>query len=158
ASASSTIVGEAAKSVLSCVESKSCSMAFSPPSGTILWREKPFEALFAGRWISGVFDRVHLFPGQSGRPVAAILYDFKTDREAPERGEETLLARYREQMEIYRLALGGILSLPSEEIRAFLVWVEPPRLIEVPASANPILPESPGTSTIPGLPDDAKGF
>ncbi|WP_020494399.1 exodeoxyribonuclease V subunit beta [Verrucomicrobium sp. 3C] len=130
----STMVEEAAAAALRCIESRTCEAIFAPPSGTIIWREKPFEALLSGRWISGIFDRVHLFLEPNGSPASAILYDFKTDREPLERGEEGLLARYREQVGLYRAVLVRMTALRIEKIRAILVWVGPQRLVEVPPS------------------------
>ncbi|MDD4933911.1 MAG: UvrD-helicase domain-containing protein [Methylacidiphilaceae bacterium] len=137
--APSTMVQEAAAAALACIESRACAAIFAPPSGTIIWREKPFEALLSGRWISGIFDRVHLFLEPSGSPVSAILFDFKTDRESLERGDEGLVARYREQVGLYRAALARMTSLPIEDIRATLVWVGPRRLVEVsaPSAGSP---------------------
>jgi len=128
----STMIEEAAAGALHCIESRACEAIFAPPSGTIIWREKPFEALVSGRWISGIFDRVHLFFDPNGSPASAILYDFKTDRESLERGEEGLVARYREQVGLYRAVLAQMTALPIEKIRTILVWVGPQRLVEVP--------------------------
>ncbi|CAB4244067.1 putative ATP-dependent exoDNAse (Exonuclease V) beta subunit (Contains helicase and exonuclease domains) [Methylacidimicrobium sp. AP8] len=122
---------QAALAVLSCIESEECRAVFLPPAGTIVWRERPFEALVSGRWISGIFDRVHLFPGSDGSPAGATLYEFKTDGEGAECGEGRLLARYREQIGLYRTALAQMISLPVDRVRAFLVWVVSRRLLEV---------------------------
>ena len=142
---------EAAMAALDCVESKTLEEVFMPPAGTILWREKPFEALLAGRWISGIFDRVHLFLAPSGTPASAVLYDFKTDRESIERSEMGLVSRYGEQIELYRAALAQMVALPIDRVRAMLVWVGPQRLIEVRVSAPK---EARIPSPVPGLPDD----
>ncbi|QSR84752.1 exodeoxyribonuclease V subunit beta [Methylacidimicrobium sp. B4] len=131
ASAPEGAARDAIRAALACLESEPWEEIFAPPAGTVIWREKPFDALVSGRWISGIFDRVHLFSGPDGSPASAILYDFKTDRESGERSEERLIARYREQIGLYRAALAQMTSLPIDRVRAILVWIGPQRWIEL---------------------------
>ncbi|MGD9897313.1 MAG: UvrD-helicase domain-containing protein [Candidatus Methylacidiphilaceae bacterium] len=137
-SPASALFKEAAAAALGCVEWGAREAIFAPTGEVIIWREKSFEALLSGRWISGIFDRVHLFAAPGGSLSSAVLYDFKTDRKSGDGDEEGLLARYREQMELYREALAQMTSLPLGSVRVFLVWVGPRRLLEVspPAAAS----------------------
>ncbi len=135
ASAPEGVARDAIRAALACLESEVLEEVFAPPAGTVIWREKAFEARVSDCWVSGIFDRVHLFPGPDGKPDSAILYDFKTDRESAELGEEGLIARYREQIRLYRAALAQMTSLPIDQIQAILVWIGPQRRIEVSDSS-----------------------
>jgi ATP-dependent helicase/nuclease subunit A len=72
-----------------------------------LWREKPFDVLIGGQWVSGVFDRVHIRLRPDGNPASATLYDFKTDNASP----EEIQSRYASQMASYRTAAAILLGL-----------------------------------------------
>ena len=94
-----------------------------PPDATALWREKPFELVADGAWVSGQFDRV-VFAG-AGASRRAVIYDFKTN--ARRRGETEdgfrarLEATYAGQMSSYRRALSALVGLPPERIETRLL-------------------------------------
>ncbi len=97
-----------------------------PPQVIDLWRERSFEWVADGCWISGTFDRVVFFEDR-GRRWAEI-YDFKSNRR---RGGEcdTDFARrmrdtYEEQMSNYRLALSRLAGLPESAIGCTLLLTE----------------------------------
>ena len=81
-----------------------------------LWREKAFDVLIDGKWISGVFDRVIIYRNSAGEPLHAAIYDFKTNE-----GEISLT--YARQMNLYRKSLGRLISLPAEKITSSLIAV-----------------------------------
>lgn len=81
-----------------------------------LHRERAFEVLIDGRWMSGVIDRMHVFRETGGTVARVEIYDFKTDR--VESGEE-LTERYQGQMEAYCRAMGQVFE--CGEVRANLV-------------------------------------
>jgi ATP-dependent helicase/nuclease subunit A len=74
-----------------------------------LWREKPFDILVGGQWVSGIFDRVHIRLHPDGHPAEATIYDFKTDKATP----EAIQSRYARQMAAYRTAAALLLGLPD---------------------------------------------
>ncbi len=74
-----------------------------------LWREKPFDVLVGGQWVSGVFDRVHIRLHPDGQPASATIYDFKTDKASP----EEIQSRYACQMAAYRTAAAILLGLSN---------------------------------------------
>ncbi len=84
-----------------------------------LHREQPVEAIRGEQWLSGVIDRLHVFPD------AAELIDFKTDAVAT---SEQLLERYRRQMEAYREVLGAALGVP---VKCYMVSTKLKVLVEV---------------------------
>jgi hypothetical protein len=81
-----------------------------------LWREKAFDVLLKGQWISGVFDRVTIYRNDAGEPRRAAIYDFKTD-------EGEIAETYRGQMNLYRKSLGCLIDLPEEKITCSLIAV-----------------------------------
>ena len=91
---------------------------FTRPSGqTELWRERSFDVFQGDELLGGTFDRVHIGM-KDGRPVAAHVYDFKTDRDGGD-----LLVRYNEQMETYRHAAARLLALDLKQVKASVVPV-----------------------------------
>ena len=74
-----------------------------------LWREKSFDVLVAGQWVSGVFDRVHVRLHPDGQPASATIYDFKTDKASP----EEIQSRYARQLTAYKTAAAILLGLSA---------------------------------------------
>lgn len=84
-----------------------------------LWRERAFDVLLDGEWISGVFDRVLVLKSEQGDPVSAIVYDFKTDHGSAEEIE----IRYAGQMRVYRKALVHLLGLPESGVTSKILRI-----------------------------------
>ena len=93
-----------------------------PDENIRCWRERPYELLRDGNWISGIFDRVHVISELDGRPVRATILDFKTDRVEDESDASLAAERYRPQMETYRHALAQLLELPASSIDTLLMF------------------------------------
>lgn len=89
-----------------------------PPESSV-WREKSFEMILDGFWISGTFDRVVLADGR------AWIFDFKTNRVATEGEIETARLHYAPQMATYRSALAQLVSIPVENITSHLIFTHP---------------------------------
>jgi hypothetical protein len=91
---------------------------FAKPTGcSDLWREKAFDLMIDGEWVSGIFDRVVIHCSPEGQPVSAMIYDFKTDHGTDAEIEE----RYIGQMAIYRQAVCKLLAIPSESVTTKIV-------------------------------------
>jgi len=77
---------------------------FARPAGLAeVWRERPFEGVLDGIWISGVFDRVVIErDAAGGAPTRVMVIDFKSDR--VEGGEQIQQAtgRHAGQLDLYR--------------------------------------------------------
>ncbi len=94
--------------------------AFTRPTNPVdLWRERAFDVLLDGQWISGVFDRVMVHQSPDSRPISAIVYDFKTDQGNP----VDIEARYEGQMKIYRQAACKLLSLTEAQVKSQILCV-----------------------------------
>ncbi len=104
-----------------CLEAEELAEVWAKPvGGGEVWRERAFEIVLDGAWITGVFDRVVLAWDDSGRVVVATIYDFKTDRIGPENAGQ-LSTRYAGQLEIYRKAAARLTGLPEGRVRCVLV-------------------------------------
>jgi ATP-dependent exoDNAse (exonuclease V) beta subunit len=90
-----------------------------PQSQTDLWRERAFDVMLDGQWVSGVFDRVAVHRSKNGVPDSAIIYDFKTDHGSPAEIEE----RYAGQMEVYRKAVCSLLQLSPDCVKAQILCI-----------------------------------
>lgn len=89
-----------------------------------VWRERGFEIVLAGEWISGIFDRVVVVRDETGRAAAATVYDFKTERGL---GAELLAAgeRHRRQLDLYRRVVARLAGLEIGKVRAEVVLTGP---------------------------------
>ena len=107
----------------------------SPPAKPVkpveLWRERSFAVHLDDRFINGQFDRVviHL---QDNRPTSANLIDFKTDQvQANSDHLDTLVKKYRPQVDLYRQSLAAMLNLDAKAINAGLLFVHCDRWVRV---------------------------
>lgn len=88
-------------------------------------RERTFVLLHDGQLIQGTIDRLVLLY-INGRPVAADVVDFKTDRLVGDRDRwiETKRSHYRPQLEEYRFAVSHCFGVPSDRISTRLLLLE----------------------------------
>ena len=84
-----------------------------PGEGWELWNEKPFDLMIGGKWISGIFDRVHIRK-VCGKTVEAKIFDYKTNRSTPEK----IAKEYEGQMEQYRQAAAKLLGISPDKVEA----------------------------------------
>jgi ATP-dependent exoDNAse (exonuclease V) beta subunit len=97
--------------------------AFLRPTGQVdLWRERRFIVQTPAGLISGTFDRV-VVGYSSGKATFAKLIDFKTDRLRDVGGVEPRARHYRDQLELYRLALATMLDIAPSAINADLLFL-----------------------------------
>jgi ATP-dependent exoDNAse (exonuclease V) beta subunit len=90
-----------------------------PEQAHHLWRERAFDVMLDGEWVSGVFDRVVVHLSEVGQPTSAIIYDFKTDHGSPAEIEE----HYAGQMEVYRKAVCVLLQLSPDCVKSQILCV-----------------------------------
>jgi ATP-dependent helicase/nuclease subunit A len=104
-----------------CLETGELAAVFAHRPRAEVWRERAFEVVIDGAWVTGIFDRVVLERNPAGLVVAATVYDFKTDRLAGDelaRGQ----ARYAGQMAVYRTAAARLIALPETKVGTVLVF------------------------------------
>ncbi|MFH1530991.1 MAG: UvrD-helicase domain-containing protein [Pseudomonadota bacterium] len=107
---------------LAALERPALRAALVRPAGAVeVWRERSFEVLLDGDWVSGAFDRVVLVPDPGGGYASATILDFKTDRTSDAELDERVEA-HRPQMELYRKALAAVSGLDRSRVRWTLVF------------------------------------
>jgi ATP-dependent exoDNAse (exonuclease V) beta subunit len=87
-----------------------------PSPEAICWREKRFEILLKGEWLSGTFDRVMLEKNR------ATILDFKTDKTETDEALASRLEGYRPQLETYREVLARMTGLSHNQIACKLLF------------------------------------
>lgn len=102
--------------------------------GVDVWRERAFEAVVDGTWISGVFDRVVVERDGKGAPIGALVVDFKTDRVAGEGDLAAAVGRHRVQLETYRAVVAQLTGLAPARIRAELAFLAVGRRVDCPVN------------------------
>ena len=112
-----------------CLDAPGLAGVFARAPGAEVWRERSFEIVLEGAWITGVFDRVVLTRDAEGRVTEVTVYDFKTDRAGPDDAGQ-VVSRYTGQMRIYRQAAARLTGLPEERVRCVLVLTALRRAVE----------------------------
>ena len=108
------------------LQSAAAPFAFAKPTAKAhAWRERPFDLIHQGSWISGVFDRVVV------QRDSVRLIDFKTDEVADEASLAEKVAGYRPQILLYRQALVRLTGLKMEQIESALLFTRSCRIVEV---------------------------
>lgn len=124
--------GKAWRMVQSVLASMAGQAVFQPvPRPMQLWRERPFDLVMDGEWVSGIFDRVHLTRDAEGRCTGAWIIDFKTDEIAHEDALAAKLAGYAPQIALYREALQKLTGLAAASIRCSLLFTRQERLVDL---------------------------
>ena len=115
-----------------CLAAAELARVWHRPSGRPeVWRERAFEIVLDGAWVTGVFDRVVIERGADSRATAATVYDFKTD--AVEADADLLVhgRRYAEQLKVYRRVAAVLTALPIEAVKAEIVFTQVARRVNV---------------------------
>ncbi len=93
-----------------------------------LWREKSFDVILHGQWISGVFDRVIIVYDQSGTILKATAQDFKSDNVTDDSELAARIEFHGIQLAIYQEVLANILNIDPEQIAGELIFTQPGRV------------------------------
>lgn len=101
-----------------------------PDAFAEVWRERAFEIVLDGDWITGVFDRVVIWRDADGQAQRAVVYDFKTDRGArfDPRGNA---AKHAGQVLLYKRVAAILANLPQSAVEAQLIFTESSTAVEV---------------------------
>ena len=119
---------EAVRLVREFLETETGRRIFTRPSApAVLWRERRFDVIVEGKWLSGMFDRAVIFTDADGRPLSATIHDFKTDQAQPERLAEV----HGAQMRAYRKSLAMLTGLSPDCVSTNLVSIRHGALVSV---------------------------
>ena len=101
-----------------------------PPAGeALLWREKSFELILDGEWISGTFDRVVLQRLHDGPWQTAQILDFKSSRLDSEADEGDAAQRYAPQLRLYRQAVAALTGITPAAVNSALLFTDSARVL-----------------------------
>jgi ATP-dependent exoDNAse (exonuclease V) beta subunit len=119
--------------VLECLRAPELAGVFAPPTGGgEVWRERAFEAVIDGVWVTGAIDRVVVERGADGRARRATVFDFKTDRVADEPGELARAAqRHAGQIDLYRRVVARFTGLTEATVKAAVAFTAVRRRVAV---------------------------
>lgn len=123
--------GTAGDEALACLREPGLAGVWARPAGGEVWRERAFEVVLEGAWVTGVFDRVVVERAAGGRVERATVYDFKTDRVVDGPGIEAAVRRHTRQLELYRKVLAVLTGVRDELVAAEIVFTHPRRRILV---------------------------
>jgi ATP-dependent helicase/nuclease subunit A len=95
-----------------------------------VWRERAFEVVFDGVWVTGVFDRV-VVERTRGRVEKVTVFDFKTDRVADDEGWQEAVRRHTPQLNVYRRVAAVLAGVPVAVVGCELVFTRVQRRMRV---------------------------
>jgi len=93
------------------------------------WRERSFDVMVNGEWVSGQIDRVVIEKDLSGQVLRAVILDFKTDEVS---GDEALKQRaqgYAPQLRLYAKAVAKLTGIPEQKVGMALIFVAADQMI-----------------------------
>ncbi len=125
--------GMAGQEALGCLRAPGLAPIWTRPAGRAeIWRERAFEVVLDGEWLTGVFDRVVIERDAAGRVSEVRVIDFKTDRLTSSDDPSRLLERHGRQLRTYRAVAAVLTGLPVARVKCLLVMTASRSLIEVP--------------------------
>ena len=129
---------EAVAVVRACVEAPALTAVWARPAGDTaeVWRERAFEVVLDGAWVTGVFDRVGVARDATGRATAVTVWDFKTDYVETEADVVTAMARHTRQLNLYRQVAAVLTGLDPEQVVCELVLTRLRRRAVIPVAAG----------------------
>ncbi|MCP5487270.1 MAG: UvrD-helicase domain-containing protein [Verrucomicrobia bacterium] len=86
-----------------------------------VWNEYTFDCLLAGEWVTGAFDRIVVYRDDAGKPVAADIFDYKTNQIDEPDARNKLKKKYRPQLALYQTVLAAILGIDVAAVSAALI-------------------------------------
>ena len=86
-----------------------------------VWRERAFEVVLDGVWVTGVFDRVIVECDAGGQATRATVIDFKTDWITSDADIEVARARHEGQLALYRRVAARLTGIDEGRVAAELL-------------------------------------
>lgn len=114
-----------------CLEAPLLGHLWAVDEQTEVWRERGFEVVLDGTWISGVFDRVLVERGPRGRPTRVSVFDFKTDRAEAPADLRALVRPHVSQLELYRRVAALLTGLPTAAVTSEVVFTALGRAVSI---------------------------
>jgi ATP-dependent helicase/nuclease subunit A len=136
--------GAAAGEALACLTEPALAEIWTRPKSVeaggnvAVWRERPFETVLDGAWVTGIFDRVVLERDADGRSVRATVIDFKTDRLVSAADRFVATARHAAQLNLYRRVVATLAGVALSDVRCQLVFTRLRCAVAVPSDESQI--------------------
>src|SRR5207253_2835631 len=92
-----------------------------PATAAEVWRERAFEVVIGGAWVTGVFDRVVITRDAAGHATRVLVVDFKTDRVMTDEETAAAVIRHAGQLNLYRGVAARLAALPTTAVECVLV-------------------------------------
>ena len=126
--------GPAGGEAMACLEALELAPVWERPRApqSEVWRERAFEMVLDGAWVSGILDRAVVCRDASGQAVSATVYDFKTDAVVPGADLAAESARHAGQLNLYRRAVAALTGLPARAVGCQIVFTRLRRMSLVP--------------------------
>lgn len=134
------VAHEALRQVRGVLAAPACAAVFQPRGP--VWRERSFDLVVEGDWISGTFDRVLLERDAAGALTGAWIVDFKTDDIADDAALDEKCQGYAPQIALYRSAIARLTGLPLEAVRASLLFTRRQQLVALSTAGRKAAPKS----------------
>lgn len=97
-----------------------------------VWRERAFEVILDGVWVTGVFDRVVIDRDQDGRVARIQVIDFKTDRCQSDLHAADAMGRHAAQLNLYRRVIATLTQVSVPAVEAVLIFTQGAKRMAVP--------------------------
>ncbi len=119
------------REALACAEAEALREVWRKPGPeSEVWRERAFEIVLDGAWVTGVFDRVVL-ERVAGEVKAVTVYDFKTDL-VDGADLEAEGARHAAQLGVYRRVAAVLAGVAEATVRCEVIFTRVRRSLVVP--------------------------
>ena len=125
----------AAVQALACLRAEALAHVWQRPRQGEVWRERSFEIVLNGEWVTGAFDRVVIERNATtGRATRVTVFDFKSDVVEDAADVAAGVARHAAQLNVYRRVAAVLTGLPAATVRCELVFTRVQCAIVVPES------------------------
>ncbi len=134
-----TVSLDALAEARACRQAPELADVWQPRGEAQVWRERAFEIVLDGAWVTGVFDRVVLERAPGGAVQWVTMFDFKTDRIVDEAGRADAVQRYAPQLNLYRRVAAALAGVSLHAVSCELVFTHLRQRSRVPAGQIPAL-------------------
>ncbi|MDP3073276.1 MAG: UvrD-helicase domain-containing protein [Opitutaceae bacterium] len=107
---------------VACLLAPQLARVWAAVPGAEVWRERAFEVVLDGAWVTGVFDRVLVERTGDGRVRRATVYDFKTERFPSGADAARHVAQHAGQLQLYRRAVAALTGAQLQAVAAEIVF------------------------------------
>jgi ATP-dependent helicase/nuclease subunit A len=127
---------EAVAEALACLSAPALASVWAKPTSGRgeVWRERAFEMVLDGAWVTGVFDRVVVERDASGVTTRALIVDYKTDRVGTDAEVAAAVARHAGQLNLYRRVVAVLAKVSAGRVECCLVFTRLRRIERVVAA------------------------